>query len=497
MDRLLTMGFMSWIPEIRKVVHVVLSLGLGLATAGAASLAPQTDGEHPPNVVIVVADDLGYGDLGSYGHPTIVTPNLDRLAAEGQKWTSFYAAANVCTPSRAALLTGRWPVRSGMISDRRWVLTGRAAGGLPDSEITIAEILRTRGYRTGAIGKWHLGQQPAFLPTRQGFDEFFGTPFSNDEIVSPEWRRSFARRDFWNAPLFYDPRSEYWDIPLLRQEEEIERPVDQRTLTKRTTEAAVDFIGRHRHEPFFLYVAYHMPHVPLFASDAFRGRSAAGIYGDAVEEVDAGVGAIVSALEAHGLSRDTLVVFTSDNGPWPAFREHGGSAGPLRSGKGTTWEGGNRVPGIFWWPGRISPRSVNEMGAQLDLLPTIAALTGAALPEDRPIDGVDLRPVLLNGEPSPRRVMLYFRGTSVYAIREGAYKAHLTTQPAFELDQTVTQHEPPLLYHLGHDPGERHDLAAQHPEVVSQLLDTLAGERERLTYGEDQLFPQLPRDVHP
>ncbi len=478
---------LRWVP-----VCILLGFVFGPATSGQESAG--RPGPRPPNVIVVLADDLGYGDLGCYGHPTIVTPHLDRLAAEGQKWTSFYAAANVCTPSRAALLTGRWPVRSGMISDRRFVLTARAAGGLPDGETTLAEVLRDRGYRTGAIGKWHLGQQPQFLPTRQGFEEFFGTPYSNDEIVDPRWRPAFARRDYWNTPLFYEPKSEYWDIPLLRQEKEIERPVEQTNLTQRSTQEAVDFIERHRHEPFFLYLAYHMPHVPLFASEAFRGRSAAGIYGDAVEEVDAGVGAIVATLESHGLARDTLVIFTSDNGPWLVFRDHGGSAGPLRSGKGTTWEGGHRIPAIFWWPGQVQPRSVHDIGAQLDIFPTVAALAGAPLPDDRPIDGVDLSPALLEGRRSARQGMLYFRGTSVRAIRRGPYKAHVATQPAFELEQSVTPHSPPLLYHLGRDPGERHDIAAQHPDVVAELLAALAEERDRLTYGEDQLVEQLPRD---
>jgi arylsulfatase A len=301
-----------------------------------------------PNVIIILADDMGYGDLGCYGNTSIRTPELDRMAAEGQKWTGFHVAANVCTPSRAGLLTGRWPVRSGMTSDRRLVLTARAAGGLPDTEITLAELLRQQGYATGAIGKWHLGQQARYLPTSRGFGE---------------WHALFQRRGgqpgveegfhYWNNPLFYTPRSEYWDIPLLRNETELERPVEQSTLTQRYTEEAVQFVERHAGQPFFLYLAPNMPHVPLFASEGFRGRSARGIYGDTVEELDAMVGRLLEAVRRLGLEQNTLVIFSSDNGPWLIFGEHGGSAGALRDGKGTTWEGGHRVPAIFWWPGRI------------------------------------------------------------------------------------------------------------------------------------------------
>lgn len=446
-----------------------------------------------PNVIIIFADDLGYGDLGCYGNPSIRTPQLDRMAAGGQRWTSFYVAANVCTPSRAGLLTGRWPVRSGMTSDRRLVLTARAAGGLPDTEITLAELLRQQGYATGAIGKWHLGQQARYLPTSRGFGEFFGTPYSNDEAVSPAWKKDFTRRDYWNNPLFYTPRSEYWDIPLLRNETELERPVEQSTLTQRYTEEAVQFVERHAGQPFFLYLAPNMPHVPLFASEGFRGRSPRGIYGDTVEELDAMVGRLLETVRRLGLEQNTLVIFSSDNGPWLIFGEHGGSAGALRDGKGTTWEGGHRVPAIFWWPGRIKAGgSVGDIGTTLDVFTTVARLAGAALPADRVIDGIDLRAPLFGEGPSPRQSMLYFRGTKIYAIRQGQYKAHFSTKPGFGPQLVETIHDPPLLFDLERDPAEQNNLAASRPDIVAGMVRLRAEQQAGLTQGTDQLVEQLP-----
>lgn len=450
-----------------------------------ASLAAATT--QPPNVILILVDDMGYGDLGCYGHRVIRTPNLDRLAQEGQRWTNFYAAANVCTPSRAALLTGRWPIRSGMCSDRALVLYAGAKGGLPPQEITLAEMLKSRGYATACFGKWHLGELPEHLPCRHGFDYFYGTPFSNDEKVSDNWRQAFRGAPSWEVPLFYHPKSEYWDIPLIRRDKVIERPVDQTRLTRNYIKETGRFIERHKNRPFFVYLALNMPHVPLFSSKAFRGAPA-GPYGDAVEEIDWGIGQIVRKLMEKDLLENTLVVFTSDNGPWLEFGEHGGSAGPFRDGKGTTWEGGHRVPAIFWWPGRIKRGVVADLGCTLDLFTTIGKLAGAGVPSDRAIDGLDLQPCLSGKGVSPRTEMFYYRGRRVYAVRTGLFKAHFLTKPGWGRNLRAVQHDPPLLFHLGQDPGEKHDVAADYPAVIEEIRKILSRHEANIIPGEDQLI---------
>lgn len=442
-----------------------------------------------PNVIVILADDLGYGDLSSYGHPTIRTPHLDRLAAEGQRWTSFYAGAPVCSPSRAALLTGRLPVRTGVYG-RENPTTGANSGpgvfgptlptGLPASEITIAEMLKARGYATALIGKWHLGSRPEMLPATQGFDLHFGLPYSNDMDPAPGLKMS--------RELMFNPRSEYWLVPLLRNGEVVEQPIRQETLTERLTDEAIRFVEAHRGDPFFMLLAHPMPHVPLFRSKAFEGRSAAGVYGDVVEELDANVGRLVDALRRTGLDRRTLVVFTSDNGPWRVYDQHGGSAGPLRDGKASTWEGGFRVPGIFWAPGRVAPGTIVQMGAHLDLLPTIATLAGVAPPADRPLDGVDLSPTLLRGAPSARTTFGFWRNDELMAFRSGPWKAHWVTRGAYGRGEPRVEHDPPKLYHLDVDPGEQFDVAARHPEVVEAL--TAAARQYRA--GIDMAPPLLP-----
>jgi arylsulfatase A-like enzyme len=422
----------------------------------------------PPNIVVILCDDLGYGDLGSYGHPTIVTPNLDRMASEGQKWTQFYSASSVCTPSRAALQTGRYPIRSGMCSTKNGVLFPQSKGGLPDSELTIGEVLKNQGYATHAIGKWHLGHLPEHLPNKHGYDSYFGIPYSNDMDQIPG---APAGREKFN-----DPKSEYFNVPLMNNAEIVERPADQKTLTKRYTERAVQLIKESTAQPFFIYFAHNFPHVPLFASDDFRGTSKRGLYGDVVEEIDWSVGQVLNAIREKGIADKTLVIFTSDNGPWKQYDLQGGSAGILREGKGTTWEGGMREPGIFWWPGTIQPNIVTELGATLDLLPTFASLSGAKLPEDLKLDGYDLTPVLKQAAPSPRREMFYYWGTDVYALRVGPHKAHFRTKSNFT-DNAPTTHEHPLLYNLEFDPSETRDIASEHPDVV-ETITKLKGEHE-------------------
>jgi arylsulfatase A-like enzyme len=459
--------------------------------AALAGLLPPGGCPRPeptrPNFVVIFADDLGYGDLGSFGNPVFRTPNLDRLAAEGQRWTQFYAAASVCTPSRAGLLTGRYPVRSGMTGPRG-VLFPESGGGLPASEVTIAEALGRAGYVSGAFGKWHLGHLPQYLPTRQGFETYWGIPYSNDMDKvrgSPDYRAGAKADSRFQA----DPTD--YNVPILRDEEQVERPADQRTITRRYTEKAIGFIRAHRDRPFFLYLAHSMVHVPLFTSPEFRGHSRAGLYGDAVEEVDWSVGRVVATLRELGLEKRTLVVFTSDNGPWLVYDTHGGSAGPLRGGKGNTFEGGFREPTIFWGPGQVEPQVVRDLGSTLDLLPTFCAMAGVAPPSDRILDGYDLGPVLHGKGRSPRDEMFFYRGREIFAARAGPFKAHYVTQSGFGGDPPVRP-DPPLLYQLEDDPGERFDVAARHPEALERIRQRVEAHRATIRPVPDQLAVPLP-----
>ncbi|WP_245189359.1 sulfatase family protein [Lunatimonas salinarum] len=438
--------------------------------------------EGPPNVVIIFADDLGYGDLSSYGHPSIKTPHLDRMVAEGQKWTNFYSAANVCTPSRAALLTGRYPIRNGMCSDVRRVLFPNSAGGLPQTENTIARILKPAGYATAAIGKWHLGHLEPFLPTSHGFDYYFGIPYSNDMDAVNDLDR---RERFWNAKI------EYFHVPLMRNTEIIERPADQTTITKRYTEEAIAFMNSHKEQPFFIYLAHNLPHVPLFVSEDFVGISDRGLYGDVVEEIDWGVGQILDYLRSSGLAENTLVVFTSDNGPWVAYDDHGGSAGLFYGAKGTSYEGGVREPAIFWWPGTIHPRMVTGMGSTLDLLPTIASLANIALPDDRVYDGYDLSGSLIEGLPSPREEMYFYHGTRLFGARKGSYKAHFFQNNPRGYPERMEVLDQAKLYQVQHDPGEQYDLAAEHPEVLEEIAEMVEKHRSNLVPAPTNLESRL------
>jgi uncharacterized sulfatase len=300
----------------------------------------------------------------------------------------------------------------------------------------------------------------------------------------------------WDSEAFYQPKPEYWDVPVFRNAEVIERPADHRVLTRRYTEEAVRFIADHKERPFFLYLAHSLPHVPLARSDTFVGLSSGGMYGDVVEELDWSTGQVLDALRAAGVDRRTLVIFTSDNGPWLPFRTHGGSAGPLKQGKGTTWEGGVRTPAIFWWPGTVRPAVITGIGSSLDLLPTAAALAGAAVPADRPMDGVDLGAVLRGSGPSPRQVLFYYWNDELRAIRKGKYKAHFITSGAYGLGEPRTVHATPLLFDLEADPGERYDVASAHPAIVADLV--AAAETHRRTVVPvkplfDELLPPVPR----
>ena len=457
----------------------ILTLSLIFINA-CKSPTEQPANDSPPNFIIIFMDDLGFGDLSSFGHPTIQTPNLDRMAAEGQKWTNFYTACSVCSPSRGALLTGRYPVRIGLGPEQggKRVFFPNSKGGLPQSEITIAEMLKEEGYATGIVGKWHLGHLPEHLPTTQGFDTYFGIPYSNDMDAVGGWKiESF----------FMEPDYEMWNVPLLRDTEIIERPANQHTITRRYTEEAIDFIQANKEQPFFLYFPHSMVHTPLFAHEEFTDTSPRGLFGDVMAEVDWSVGQVINTLEELEIAENTLVVFTSDNGPWLIMRETGGTAGLLRDGKGTTWEGGMRVPGIFYMPGTVEPGIVTGMGSTLDLLPTIAALSGAELPDDRKIDGVDLSPALKGMGPSPRDHFFYYRNQDIYAVRKGDYKMHYVTETCYTRDNQRTVHEPPLLFQVNHDPGENYNKGGENEALLKELKQFVNDHRESVVIVPSEL----------
>ena len=444
------------------------------------------NGPNPPsrvNIVLIFTDDQGYGDLGCYGSPNIETPNIDRMAAEGIRFTSFYAAP-FCGPSRAQLMTGCYHARVGHSFNPG---PGHPHGLHPD-EITIADLLKSEGYATMAIGKWHLGDAGPLLPTDQGFDSFFGIPFSNDmwpyhpkmpvqaneDALMQEIRERAAYTGFAGQGSYYNVKAGGGfpkPLPLLEDTAVVEENPDQTQLTTRFTEKALGFIEAKQKQPFFLYLAHPMPHVPLFVSDKFKGKSSRGLYGDVIMEIDWSVGRILGKLNELGLRENTLVIYASDNGPWLGYGIDGGSAGPLREGKGSAWEGGFRVPGIFHLPGRIpGGRRTQAIAGNLDILATVAHLTGAELPQDRVIDSVNLWP-LLAGETneSPRKFFHYFAGSrpggegNYRALRDERWKLIVRKKPS---GLTEAQE----LYDLGADPSEQFNRLGDHPEIAERLL---------------------------
>ena len=458
------------------LLRFLLSL---IAVVSLSNIAFAAKAESP-NIVVIFCDDLGYGDLSCFGHPTIKTPNLDRMAAEGVRLTQFYSASPVCTPSRAALMTGRLPIRSGMCSDKRRVLFPDSGGGIPASEVTLAEGLKKQGYATACVGKWHLGHLPQFLPTNNGFDSYFGIPYSNDMDRVNDAPR--GRDSFW------DPKVEYWNVPLMRNLEIAERPADQTTITRRYAEEAVSFIRKNKDEKFFLYLPHSLPHVPLFRSKEFEGKSLRGLYGDVIEEIDWSVGHVLQTLRDLELDQKTIVWFTSDNGPWLTFNDHGGSAGLLREGKGTTWDGGMREPSICWWPGTIPAGQVSaELGTTMDIYATSLALAGAELEKDRIVDGYDLTESLKGKSKSPRDIVYYYRGTRLMALRKGPWKAHFATQESYTGNNKLNEHDPPVLYNLEVDPSEKWDVAAEHPEVIAEIKAAAEAHRKTVVAVPSQL----------
>jgi arylsulfatase A-like enzyme len=457
------------------VLLVPLAAASGFLTRGGATAEAATG--RPPNVVIVFTDDQGYADVGVFGAKGFRTPNIDRLAREGAVFRNFHVAQPVCSASRCALLTGCYPNRLGL----HGALGPRSAVGLGSGETTLAELLKARGYATAIYGKWHLGDAPPFLPTRHGFDEYFGLPYSNDM-----WP---LHPDLVKLPADAAARKRgYPDLPLLEGERVALRKVtheDQNQLTTWYTERAVRFIERQKERPFLLYLAHSMPHVPLHVSEKFRGKTERGLYGDVIEEIDWSVGRVLETLKRLGLEENTWVIYTSDNGPWLSYGNHAGSAGPLREGKGTSWEGGTRVPCVMRWPGKIpAGADTTDMMMTIDLLPTIANRVGATLPPHR-IDGLDVWPLISRqpGATNPHDgYWFYYETNQLQAVvsGDGRWKLQLPHTyrtmdgqppgadgtPGPYRDRKVEAAE---LYDLASDVGEATDVAARHPEMVKRL----------------------------
>ncbi|MBI4624274.1 MAG: sulfatase [Verrucomicrobia bacterium] len=442
-----------------------------------------------PNIVIIFTDDQGYADVGVFGAKGFQTPNLDRMAGEGRKFTNFHVSQAVCSASRAALLTGCYSNRIGI----HGALGSTAPHGLAAAEMTLAELLKQKGYATGMAGKWHLGRAKQQLPVHHGFDEYLGLPYSND---------------MW--PI---NRATHPGLPLIERDEPIKEnlgPEDQEQLTTQYTERAVAFIDKNKDRPFFFYLAHSMPHVPLHVSAKFKGKSERGLYGDVIMEIDWSVGEVLRAIDRNGLSDNTLVIFTSDNGPWLNFGTHAGSTGPLREGKGTAWEGGTRVPCIMRWPGKFAAGTTSDdMVMTIDLFPTIAALTGAKLPEHK-IDGLDVWPILTGrkGAKNPHDgYAFYYQQNQLQAVATGDGRWKLYLPHTYRSlaggpggtegrsvpygNRTVDQ---PQLYDLQADLGETSDIAAAHPEIVQRLLAFADKTRDDLG---DALLKRTGRGVRP
>ncbi|MCE7066636.1 sulfatase [Dyadobacter sp. CY326] len=443
-------------------IHLTYLLILALATQ--ISHAQSTPQKGKPNIVIILADDLGYGDIGAFGATDIRTPNIDNLAAKGLKLTSFYSTSPVCSPTRAALITGRYPKRMGIDH----VFFPESFTGIPSDEVTIAEALKGNGYTTAIFGKWHLGHHKQFLPLQNGFDEYYGIPYSND----------------------------MQGVAYLRGNDVDSIKVNQKYTTKTYTNEATRFISQNKNKPFFLYVTHNMPHVPIYASPEFEGKSKHGLYGDVIEELDWSVGEIVKSLKANGLEENTLVVFTSDNGPWLIFDIEGGSAGPLRQGKGTTFEGGQRVPTVAYWPGKIKPGSVYEdLATQLDLYPTIISLTRSQKTQTKkPLDGEDISPVLFGTGNRKGTEFAYYSNGIIEAFRQGDWKLRLPQAEVKLNDITIVPASDTLLFNLKNDIGEKNNLVKTNPEKVKELLAAWKKYESNIGPTPPALVQRMPAD---
>jgi arylsulfatase A len=444
---------------------VSVSLFLGSSVVRADNDGTTRAGDtkaNTPNFIIIFTDDQGYGDLGCFGSKKIKTPNIDQMAKEGRKFTSFYVPCSVCSPSRAALLTGCYPKR---VSMEKHVLFPRTEYGLHPDEYTIADHLKSLGYATACVGKWHLGHLPELLPRQQGFDSYYGIPYSNDMNHPDNKNKTKLNSD--ERWLNQASAVEDWNTPLVENETIIELPVDQRTITRRYTDKAIEFITANKEQPFFLYLPHSMPHIPLYVPEDVYDADPQNAYTCVIEHIDAEVGRVVKTVKDLGLADNTYIIFTTDNGPWLQFKNHGGSAGPLRAGKGTTFEGGQRVPCVMWAPGKIpAGTSTSAFATTMDLLPTIAAITKSELPE-RKIDGHDITPTLTS-DKTPRNEMVFYSSRGgLEGIRQGDWKYLSVTTRNRKKKTSSTE---AFLFNLADDIGEQKNLLDSNPEKVESLM---------------------------